>query len=221
MFVAVFSSIGPRIVKFLLVLTDSDSTNHRERQRQDRQFHRVHTPRLRQTKPTTSRYGSVSGGTLLRLTLRLKSGYTPPIIAEDTMINRVVDYVVVPVGILVAPFFLGGSAFLVGLGVYRIFMPGPPGPDHEPGLSACWAIISPAWPLFLITALSTVIAMPALKLGYQLFADTLRTHWKKIIAVALLTSAIVILWKWLSPASFGHLLNYILGNQEELIRRRG
>jgi len=61
--------------------------------------------------------------------------------------------------VIVVPFVLGASGLICGIGVYRTFTPGPM--SDPSGVAAGWEIVSAAWPLFVVTALLTIVGLYA------------------------------------------------------------
>jgi hypothetical protein len=62
--------------------------------------------------------------------------------------------VVTTVSVMVAPFLLGACSVVIGIGIYRMFQPGPAA--ISPGFAVGWGISSAAWPLFSVTVALTV-----------------------------------------------------------------
>ena len=60
---------------------------------------------------------------------------------------------------IVAPFLLGASAVVIGIGFYRMVQPGPR--QNAPGFGVGWDLIVPAWPLYLAALLSALIGLYA------------------------------------------------------------
>lgn len=78
-------------------------------------------------------------------------------------VRKTIPPVITSLCIIAAPFFLGATLLLAGVGIYRMANPGPRG--GPAGLNAAWDIIAPAWPLLCATLALIGLAVIAYRLS--------------------------------------------------------